>query len=557
MAAQLLVMSLGLLLLEPPLPCRTRENAAPTIDRLMATARAKTGARPTYRADNPEFVRRIYLDLIGRIPTHEETRRFLDGRQPDKRARLIEELLAGGEFALHWRENLHVWLTGELAFTGDAGWRAWLETALKQNRPWDDMVRTILRARPGKPEDAGAAHFLTSRLAQGPSGLDRATRDVSRLFFGVDIQCARCHKHPEVELWKQESYWGMAAFFNRSYPITVQGKVYLAERAAGDISYPRKGKPQVARPQFLTGETLAEPAAKPAAAPKSPAAAPAEDPADYLVAPETAAVKTRVPVPKFSRREQFIARAVNSKDPYFKRAIVNYVWAQLLGRGLVEPLDQMHDGNPASHPEVLAFLADDFVAHQFDLRHLIRGIVNSRTYQLASRYPADRPRPAEATYSYSSVRPLAAHQLAMSLLVATGYYEAFRAGADAKTRADAGLLRARWEAHARGMLAGLVKDLDAGSEPFQPGVREALFQANNAGFAGLVAKGSLVQRLAGIKDDAALVKEVFWCVLARAPTKEEMDRLGSYLRARSGRRAAACEQMVWALVTSAEFRFNH
>jgi hypothetical protein len=556
MALCWLVMGLAFL---PPTPFfRPQENCAATIDRLMAARWTKGRVQPTALAKDPAFVRRIYLDLIGRIPTRLEAQDFANDRRPQKRVRLIDRLLGSGEFAIHWRENLHVLLTGGPAFTGDALWRSWLETSLKQNSKWDGMVRAILRARPEKPQDAGAAHFLTSRLAQGPTGLDLLTRDVSRFFFGVDIQCARCHKHPEVDLWKQESYWGMAAFFNRSYPLLVKGRMVVAERATGEVSYPRKGKPTVARPRFLTGETLTEPGAKPGPpAPKGKAGAGREDAANYLVPPETAAVKTRVPVPRFSRREKFIALAVNGKNPYFKRALVNYIWAQLLGRGLVEPLDQMHEGNPASHPEVLDFLADDFVAHQFDLRHLIRGIVNSRTYQLSSRYLAKGQRPDETTYTYRPVRPLSAHQQATSLLVAAGYLEAFRGGADAKTRSDPGLLRGKWEVQSLGTLAALVKNLDAGGESFQPGIREALYQANSPEFAGLIAKGDLIRRLAAIKDDTALIKEAFWCVLSRAPTREEMDRLGSYLRARAARRSAACEQVVWALATSSEFRFNH
>jgi hypothetical protein len=284
---------------------------------------------------------------------------------------------------------------------------------------------------------------------------------------------------------------------------------------------------------------------------------PIEDPADYVIAPEAAKVKTRVPVPKFSRREELVKLAIDGKNPYFKRAIVNYLWSQFMGRGLVEPVDQMHEENPASHPELLRFLADDFVAHHFDLRYLIRGIVNSRTYQLSSRYPAAQSRPAEQTYACAAVRPLSLHQLAVSLMVAAGYYDAFKSRADVKTRSDPGALRAAWQAQSLGTLSSLVKNLDSGAEPFQPGIREALFQANSAEFAGFVSRGGLAARLGGIKDDAALVREAYLCVFSRSPDKEEIEHLQKYLQTRTGRRAAACEQMIWALLTASEFRFNH
>jgi len=544
------------------------ETPSQAIDRLIAAARVQAKATPAPLSDDGEFLRRLYLDLIGRIPTREELQRFVNDRASDKRAKVIDTMLAGGEFATHWRENLKAHLTGSPAFTGNSEWRAWLETALQKNRKWDDLARTILLARADKPEDAGAAPFLVSRLAQGPSGLDLVTRDVSRLFFGVDIQCARCHKHPEVNQWKQVSYWGMAAYFNRSYLIPIKGKMYVAEKATGEVTYPFKGKVIPARPRFLTGETLAEPAlpaepmpkpgpGKPAQ-PGKPQAAAAEDPALYRVAPEAGMVKTRVPVPKFSRREKFVELAVSGKNPFFKRAIINYVWAQFLGRGLVEPLDQMHDGNPPSHPELLRFLADDFVTHEFDLRHLVRTIANSQTYQLSSRHPAKgKQRPAEETYSYSLVRPLSAHQLANSLMMAAGYYETLKAAADVRTRSDPALLRTRFEAQNLNTLVSLARNLDNGSEPFQPGIREALFQANSPEFAQLITRGGLAGRLAKMKDDANLIQEVYLSILSRQPTKEEVERCRSYLQARITRRAAACEQLVWALVSCSEFRFNH
>ncbi|HEV3263370.1 MAG TPA: DUF1549 domain-containing protein [Gemmataceae bacterium] len=538
------------------------EPSAQVIDRLLASAWVRDKVQPAALSDDAEFVRRIYLDLIGRIPTREEAQRFFNNRDTRKRSRLIDDLLTGGEFAQHWRENLNALFMGRPPFAGNPEWRAWLEASLRHHKKWDEMAREMLRARADKPAAAGASQFLLSRFAQGDSGLDLVARDVSRFFFGVDIQCARCHKHPNVRQWKQESYWGMAAYFKRSYPLTVKGKLYVAERAAGEVEYVRKGKTTTARPMFLTGEKLTEPApvAKRPAKAKAPAAAPGvprEDPADYLVPPEAAQQKTRVPVPKFSRREQFVETAVNGKNPFFKRAAVNYIWSQLMGRGLVEPVDQMHDGNPPCHPQLLRCLADDFVAHDFDLRYLIRTITNSTAYQLSSRYPQKCVRPAEEAFACGMVRPLTPHQLAISLMVAAGYYDAFRAAADVATRSNPDLLRAKFEAQHAGALAGLVKDLDSGTTPYQPCIREALFQTNAAAFEDFIARGGLAKRLAAVKDDAALVDEACHCVLSRPPGTAEAERLLRYLQARRQRRAAACGQIVWALLSSPEFRFNH
>jgi Protein of unknown function (DUF1549)/Protein of unknown function (DUF1553) len=541
--------------------CLAVESASTAIDRLFTAAWAREKIQPAALADDPEFVRRIYLDLIGRIPTHDEVVGFCCDSDPAKRSRLIDELLASGEFAKHWRENLNTRLMGSPAFAGDAQWRAWLEIALAQNKHWDEMARAILRGQPEKSGADGASAFLVTRLGQGDSGLDAVTRDVSRIFFGVDIQCARCHKHPEVKQWKQEYYWGMAAYFNRSYLISIRGKKYLAERAGGEVHYAGKNNDQVAaQAMFLTGEKLDEPRPRsrstaPANAKGQPAGSPAmDDPADYVVLPEATKDKTRVPMPRFSRRARFIETAINGREPFFKRAAVNYVWAQLFGRGLVEPIDQMHEANPPSQPEVLQFLADDFVAHQFDLRYLIRTVTNTRVYQLSSRAAT---LPADGTFALSQVRPLTGQQLAMSLLVATGYYEALKAGADASGHATAGELRGKLETQYAATLAKLVRELDPGTDPYQPGIRETLFETNSPTFADLISKGGLVAKLVSLKDDDALVQDAFLSLLSRAPAREERRRLQSYLKSRPGHRRAGCEQIVWALVACSEFRFNH
>jgi len=566
-------MTLGLLCFGGSLAAAARADgpASQSIDRLMAAAwpghpRERVAqVQPAAVAGDAEFVRRIYLDLVGRIPTRDETEHFINDRTPHKRARLIDSLLSGDEFPRHWMENLNARLMGGPPFTGNAEWRAWLEASLRQNKPWDEMVRAMLRARPGKPGDGGTrasgspAQFLISRLAQGDSGVDLATRDVSRFFFGVDIQCARCHRHPEVDQWKQESYWGMAAFFKRSYPLAVKGKVYLAERATGEVEYATRGKLRAATPRFLTGELLTEPARTKSVARSAKTAPPGglpEDPADYLVAPEAAPQKTRVPVPKFSRREKLVEVAVNGKSRFFKRAAVNSVWAELLGRGLVEPIDQMHDGNPPSQPDVLDFLAEDFVAHRFDLRHLIRTITNSRTYQLSSRHAGSTP-PAEETFACARVRPLSSHQLALSLLVAAGYGEAVKASPGAPARPAPSTVRARLESGQAPLLTMIVANLGSTGQPYQPGVREALFQANSPAFEDILARGGLAARLAPMTDDAAAVREAFLSVFSRLPTAEEAARLVKYLQARRDRRPAACRQVVWALISSPEFRFNH
>lgn len=534
---------------------RADEPLAAEIDRHIHAAQVRDKVVPAAPADDPEFVRRVYLDLVGRIPSAEEARRFCGSRDPDKRDKLIDVLLASGEFVQRWRDYLDGLLMGGTPFARNPQWRSWLEQCLRQNRGWDEMARAMLRARSDKLEDEGSSLFLLARFNQGPTGLDLATRDVSRFFFGVDIQCARCHKHPEVKQWKQERYWGMAAYYNRSYPLTVKGKLYLAERAAGELEFTPKGKAAVvARPVYLTGERLDEPRAQPKPAGKD--GKPVEDPAEYLVPPEPAEAKTRVPLPKFSRRDKLVETAVNAGNPYFKRAAVNLVWQAFFGRGLVEPIDQMHEANPASHPELLQHLADDFAGHGFNLRRLMRDIVTSQTYQRSSHWPAGAPRPADEAYACAAVRPLSTQQLVLSVLTAAGHLDAIKVSAEPKVQADPGAVRARLEAQYTTQLAILTKALDGG-EPFQPSLRVALFEANSPAFAEVIARGGLVGRLVALADERQVVHELFWGVLSRPPDEEEAERLAAYLRAHPERRPTACEQLVWALLTSSEFRFAH
>jgi hypothetical protein len=455
---------------------------------------------------------------------------------------------------------------GRSAFPMAPAWAEWLETSLKEDRGWDRMAREILLARPEKPERNGALTFMDSRFAQGETGLDVVTRDVSRIFFGVDIQCARCHTHPDVAAWQQQAYWGLAAFFGRSYRIQVKGASYLAEKATGEVQYFGADKNQrPATPVFLTGESPQEPAAAAAAtgaATGGMAAVPAAaSEADlYTVAPEEAKEKTRVPVPKYSRRQRLVEIAVNGEDPYFKRAVVNWVWSMLMGRGLVEPVDQMHLGNPPSHPVLLQELSDELVRNGFSLKKLIRMVVTSQAYARGSRWKpagrllADRA-PAEL-FAVAPVRPQSTQQLANSVLVAAGYREQ-AAGEAGAAPGDPGKIRAQFETKFAAQIAEIRRKLDGGTETYQPNVAQALYLSNNRAFQQLLEQGGLAARLAKLSDDDEVIRQAYLSVLSRPPDGEEAAGFRRHLAERKDRRGAAVSQVVWALVTSAEFRFIH
>lgn len=499
---------------------------------------------PADLASDDEYVRRVYLDLIGRIPTPAELQAFFIDPRSDKRPALVDRLLDSPEFAIHWRDNVNYLLMGRAAVP--PAWKAWLERSFREDRGWDAMTREMLSARVDGPDPAPSLHFLASRFAQGETGLDQVTRDVSRVFFGVDIQCARCHTHPEVASWHQSTYWGISAFFGRSYPIQIKGKTFLAEKAAGEVDYfgADRNRHQ-ASPLYLTGE-------KPQEAPT-----PKDEPALYVVAPEEAKEKTRVPVPKYSRRARFVEMAVTPSDPYFKRAMVNWVWSQLMGRGLVEPIDQMHEGNPASHPELLASLSESFAFQGFRLKSLIRTIVTSRTYAQSSAWPRDE-RPSPDLYAVAEVRPLSLWQLANSTMIAAGYWD--QAAAPIPRRPDgtpAEPVRPKFEQAYGVQLAELRQRLDAGTDIFQAGVSQSLYLTNSSAFHRLLAQGGLAERVLTYTVDAELIRAAYRAVLSREPSPEENAEFRGYLRVRPERRLEAVRQIVWALITSSEFRFNH
>ena len=531
------------------------------IDRLIAVGHAERGVQPVGPAADEEFLRRVYLDLAGRIPTRGELTAFCASPDPGKRAAAIDSLLAGEEHTLHLANNLNSLLQGQTAFPLSAPWQTYLRTSVAQAKGWDRMTREMLLARPpvvqppsGQPTDdlAGAEEFLARRLAV--SSLDLVTRDVTRLLFGVDMQCARCHTHPVVSEWLPESYWGMAAFFNRTYVVQVGGRAQLAERSRGDVSYTTAEKQTfMALPRFMTG---AAPAVQPPAAPEDPrsvdrraAAFPDAQPGDpRLDNPEEYALPPAADaaaVPLYSRRQAFVELAVNSDNPYFARSMVNRVWSWLMGRGLVEPLDQLHLANTASHEELLKMMTAEFVAGGFDLKRLVRSIVYSRTYQMTSAWPVESlgPRPPQAAYAVAAIRPLPPYVYATAMLCSVG---ALDSAGD----------RGTFETQQAERLTHYLKVVDPKSEMFQPSAQLALYLANSEEFDKLIAEGGLAARLVDLPDEA-VVQAAFECVLSRPPSVEEREQGIAYLSQRADRRPDACRQLVWSLVNASEFRFNH
>lgn len=316
-------------------------------------------------ANDSEFLRRAYLDLTGSIPSSAEARSFLDDPAPNKRELVIDRLLASPRFTVHMATVLDVMLMERRPdkHVPAAEWHKYLQTSVEQNKPFDQLARELLGSDGTDPATRPAAKFFLDRDAEPHS----SARDTGRIFFGMDLQCAQCHDHPLVDHYLQSDYYGLYAFVNRTEIFTDadQKKSFLGEKSDGDASYKSvfTGDAANTRPQ-LPGEIEIE----------EPRFRQGED---YVTAP---APKVRS-VPKYSRRAKLAELATNGTNRQFNVNIANRLWAMVMGRGLVHPVDLHHPMNPPSHPAVLDVVTNEFVAQKYNIKGLLRELVLTRTYQ--------------------------------------------------------------------------------------------------------------------------------------------------------------------------------
>jgi len=500
------------------------------IDQLIGERLARAGLEPAPLAGELNLLRRTTLDLAGRIPTAREAREYLESNAPDKRRELIEQLLGSPEFVAH-QVNL---LDALLMQSRRSSLRDYLERAVTENRSWDRMFREMIVGEPGDGEQSGAIQFLRSRI----SDIDRLTNDVSVIFFGVNISCAQCHDHPLVHDWTQDHFFGMKAFFYRSF----ENGGFVGEREYGELEYKTvAGESRKAGLMFLSGSRL----------PESEVAEPSEDQRKQEKAQLEELKKQKQPPPtaSYSRKARLVDVGLESENAtYFARAIVNRIWQRLIGRGLVHPVDQLHRGNPASHPELLDWLARDLMHHGYDLRRLIGGIVSSDTYARSGIWESASRPPAEL-HAVAILRPLLPQQYAASLALAAFDPEQLNSP-DAPKKIQARVQFSR----------GFADWFELPGDEFQVGSEESLLLSNSDRAAReLFADGNetLVARLRACSDIASAVDLAGWNVLNRPLADAERRILTEYLQQRQDRLAEGYRQMVWAMMTSAECRFNY
>lgn len=474
---------------------------------------------PSAMATDDKFLRRVYIDIIGQVPTVEETRVFLNDTSPDKRERIVEQLLARPEYAEHWANKWADLLRPNPYHVGIKATRSydlWIREAFRKNQPYDQFVRELLTAQGSTYRNGNTVYFRDRREP------DELTTITSQLFLGIRLECAKCHQHP-FESYSQADYYSFAAYFSRigrkgtgiSAPISGEEELIFTA-AAGEVRHPVSGVVLPPRPLFGT-------------------------------APE---------IPEKGDPRVSLASWIASKDnPFFAQTMANRVWADLMGRGLVEPVDDLRATNPASNPVLLAALGDDFRDHGFDIKHLIRRITSSSAYGLSS-VPTDRNVADTRNFSRHYRQRLRGEVLLDSVCQITQQPENFEA------MAPGSLSKEIWTHRIDSLSLDTFGRPDPNLDPpcertSDTTVVQALHLMNSNQMAGKVmADGSLADTLSkSEKPPEKIIEELYLACYNRLPDAEEI-RLGTEQFTKTGNRRTATEDLLWALLNTPEFVFK-
>jgi hypothetical protein len=485
------------------------------IDRHVNAKLKKLNIIPSPPCDDAEFLRRVQLDIIGTLPTPAEARRFLSDKDPSRRARLVDALLQRREYADYWALKWADLLRVDRAVLGHKrayAYYRWIRESLAANKPFDQFAHELVTAE-GPLDQVGPANFfkVVSKPGEEASLL-------SQVFLGVRIACAECHHHP-FDRWSQTDYYGMQGFFA---PVTVKSAPGLGEYAlaSGDpvTRHPRTGA-------IVTAHALDIP---------MPEKSPGGD------------------------RRAVLARWMTRPDnPWFARNLANRLWAHFLGRGLVEPVDDMRATNPPTNPELLDALADKLVQNHFDVKQLIRAITASGAYQRSSR-PSATNGQDEQNYSRALFRRVDAEVLLDMINQTTGLPEDFHgwpSGYRAIQLWDNQVPHYFLRVFGRPVRATACEC----ERNTMPNVSQVLHLLNAPEIhAKLTHEGGIIARLTrATKDDASLVDELYLTFYCRWPDARERSVALAHLRRDPSTKRRAAEDLAWSLLNSLEFLFNH
>ncbi|RBP39116.1 Ig-like protein group 2 [Roseimicrobium gellanilyticum] len=491
------------------------------IDRLVYERHRKLGLLPSETCSDAEFLRRVSLDLIGMLPTPEMARKFLADTRVDKRTRIVDELLEHPNYADHWAVKWGDLIRPNPSRVGVKPvylLDQWLRESFRANKPYNTMVKELLTAEGSSHEYGPVAVYRDKR-----DPVD-ATSFVGQIFLGVRLDCAKCHHHPS-EKWTQEDYFQLAAFFGQM------------KRKGQGISAPISGEPEYV--WYGSGGKVTHPVTDAVMTPKVPDG------------PEMPYVEGQDP------RKGLTDWMSGSDNPFFARAIVNRIWSDFLGRGIVDPVDDFRVSNPPTNEALLDWLAQDFIAHGFDMKHLMRTIVNSRTYQLSTQ-PNEHNVTDTKNYSRGIKRRMSAEVLLDAVCDATGMKDKYN-GLPPQSRAvqtwnykiDSDFLDAFGRPNAsqecpceRERKSSVIQALHLMNSS---DIQEKLNSADSR--IGQLAKRDI--------SDIDLVSELYLTLYCRLPDEEELRTSIRFLNQPQANRQNAIGDLAWALINSAEFVFNH
>jgi uncharacterized protein DUF1549/uncharacterized protein DUF1553 len=490
------------------------------VDRLVDAKLERLKIQPSPPADDATFLRRVSLDLTGRLPSPESVRAFQDDPRPSrlKRAKTIDKLIASPEYVDQWAVKWGDLLQCSRKYLGEKGayeFHQWIRDAIASNRPYDKLVRELLTARGSSYDNPAANYFRVT------GGAKPAMEKTTQVFLGVRMVCAQCHDHP-FERWTQNQYYQMSAFFSAvgiRAGYEVGEEIVFDQRADYEMKHPKDGR--VMKPQFMVALSSSSAA----------------------------------PVPDGPDRRDALAEWLTSKDnPFFAKAMANRMWSYFMGKGIIEPVDDVRASNPPSNPALLDALTKDFVAHGFDLRDLMRTIVGSRTYQ-ASIATNEWNAGDRANFSHAIPRRLSAEELMDAVSSAAG-------------------ARPRFPDVPEDTAASQLVDPHVGKEGFldvfgRPpresscecerrsdfSLPQALNLVNGKTISDAVAdpKGRVAALVLSGKSDEAIVDELYLAALSRLPTREEQLRGVTYLS--NGAKGSRAQDLLWALVNSKAFLY--
>jgi hypothetical protein len=487
------------------------------IDELVWAKLRSLGITPSAPTDDARFLRRVHLDLIGRLPSPDEVRAFLSDSSPGKRAAVVDALLQRPEYADHWSAQWADLLRPNpyrVGIKAVLNYDNWIRDSFRKNKPYDQFVRELITAQGSTWRNGAATMFRDRRTPE------EITTMVSQLFLGIRLECAKCHHHP-FEKWGQDDFYSFAAFFGQvgfkgtglSPPISGGEEMVLASsRRGGGVKHPLTQQDMSPRPLF--GD---------------------------------------VPAGEGDPRERLASWITTGDNPFFSQVLVNRVWAELMGRGLVDPVDDLRVSNPASNGQLLEALAVDFRSHGYDVKHLLRTICTSHVYGLSS-IPSERNVSDTRNYSRHYRTRIRAEVLLDAVTDVTAVAETFR-GAPAGARANQ-----LWTTRVQSVFLDTFGRPNPNQDPPcertpDSTVTQALHLMNAPQLQERVTSdaGRAAQLAASDMSAARIVEELYLAVYSRLPDAVEQE-IGQQVFARGGAtRRQATEDLMWALVNTPEF----